>query len=1076
MPYLSLSLLGPFQAWTSDGALQPFRTLKERALLAYLAVEHDHTHRREDLASAFWPDRQEGIARNNLRQALFGIRQVIGETGFNTVFTVTGEDVQINFGEQIWLDFAAFEVHLKAAQSHHHPQGEPCPYCLKHLCDAVEIYHGSFLEDVSLDRNQGMQQWVDARREYYAHLQIQALDSLASEYDRMGDYHQAAFYAQRHAQMDHMNEAGYQRLMLLLARAGHTSAALEQYETFLRNIRETAISGPDEKTVELAAQIRDGRFETGPSAPREIWHNLPEHLTPFIGREMELAQIEELLYNPGCRMISIIGPGGVGKTRLAIQAGLLNLRAFPDGVCFIPLENVPSGDQIPDVICRSLGLALGAQQDTRSTLSSYLRSRHVLLVLDNFEHLLDSSDLLLDILKEASYVKIIITSRERLHVQAEFLIELQGLSFPAASAESPLSGGRGHADIRLMAFQSDAVRLLLERASRVMSAGNTAPGMIGRRPVTAPDTTLQLRSAVRICQLVEGLPLGIELAASWARDYSFAQIADEVERNLDFLKTSYQDVPERHRSMRASFEHSWDLLSESEQEVFCKLGVFPGTFSMAAAREIAGAALPWLVQLEDKSLVRRVSYGRYDLHPLIRQFAMLKLSRFSRKVGDQASQQHAQFFCNFLGEREFDLKGARQIEALDEVEEDLENVRAGWDWAISHHASALLERAAGSMMYFLEARGRWQEGEERFAGAVQCGQQNGMNNETLGYLLASQGWFCIRLTRFQQAEELLKQSLLVLSETEGYGRRSFAHFTLGFLYTWMNRFPEALLQLTTCLSGAERIGDAWSVAWARELLAEIAFESGQTGYQDEPFLQTLALFERIGEQRGSSRALNYLGNLALAQGRLNDARIYFEKLLATSEKLGDVWGAAGGYNKLGQLATARGDHEQAWRNHQRNLSMLQKIGDQRRTGIALRELGEVACALGKYDEARNFFHQALEIASRTQNTAVSQDILTGIAAMLVQQTGHDCFIMPDELSIEGLPGNPKIIHAIELLVVVLDEPSGDQTTTRRARSMLETALAGLPAGTFERIRQQMRPRTTWDIVNAILNKNNYPIG
>lgn len=1074
MPYLSLSLLGPFQAWTADGALQSFRTLKERALLAYLSAEHDRAHRRENLASAFWPDRHEGIARNNLRQALFGIRQVIGDTGFNAIFNVTGEDVQINFGEQIWLDFAAFEVHLKAAQTHHHPQGEPCPYCMKHLCDAVEIYHGNFLEDMSLDRNQGMQAWIGARRDYYARLQIQALDTLASEYERIGDYHQAAFYAQRHAQMDHLNETGYQRLMLLLARAGHTSTALEQYEIFLRKIGETSAPAPDEKTIQLAEQIREGRFETGPSAAREIWHNLPEHLTPFIGREMELAQIEGLLYNPGCRMISIAGPGGVGKTRLAIQAALLNLRVFPDGVCFIPLENVLSADQIPDIISRALGLALDSQQDVRAALTSYLRSRHILLVLDNFEHLLSGSDVLLDILKEAPYLKIMITSRERLHLQAEFLIELQGLSFPAPSPDTPMSGGRGHADIRLMAFQSDAVRLLLERASRVMVSGNAAPGAAGRRPAFAPDTTLQLRSAVRICQLVEGLPLGIELAASWAADYSFAQIADEVERNLDFLKTTYQDLPERHRSMQASFEHSWDLLSESEQEVFCKLAVFPGTFSLVAAREIAGAALPWLVQLEDKSLVRRVAYGRYDLHPLIRQYAALKLSRFSRKVVDQASQQHAQFFCNFLGEREYDLKGGRQAEALDEVETDLENVRTAWDWAVAHHAAALLERAAGSLMYFLEARGRWAEGAERFAGAVQCGQQNGMSHEALGYLLAAQGWFCTRLTRFQQAEELLKQSLLVLAEAEGNGRRSFAHFTLGFLYTWMNRFQEAHLQLVTCLSGAEQSGDTWEIAWSRELLAEIAFESGQTGYQDEPFLNNLALFERIGEQRGRGRALNYLGNLALAQGRLDAARGYFEKLLAIAEELGDVWGAAGGYNKLGQLAMARGDYEQAWRRHQRNLSMLQKIGDQRRTGFALRELGEVACALERFDDARNYFAQALEIAARTQNSAVSQDILTGIAAVLIQHGKNDCFVMPDELLIEGIAANPKIVHAIELLSVVLDEPSGDQGTTRRARGLLETARAGLSAEDFAQIRQKMRPRSTWEMVNSIMKRNNFP--
>lgn len=1071
MPYLSLSLLGSFQAWTADGALQPFRTLKERALLAYLVIEHDRPHRREALASMFWPDRQEGVARNSLRQALFGIRQVIGDAGFDAIFNVTGEEIQVNFGEQLWLDCAAYEVHLKAAQEDDYPGGEPSPYCLQHLCDAVEIYHGNFLEDMAFENNSAVQQWIQSHREHYARLQTQALESLAREYERQGDYHQAAFYAERHAQLQPLDEAGYRRLMALLAKDGRTGAALEQYEVLQQRLRQAMANSPEEKTVELAEQIRDGRFEAGLSSEREVWHNLPEHLTPFIGREMELAKIEGLLRHPGYRLISIIGPGGVGKTRLATQAAWLNRRLFPDGVCFIPLDMIQTVDQMPELMARSLGLALGAQQDVRAALEDYLHPRHILLVMDNFEHLLEGSHLLLDILKAAPFVKIITTSRERLHLQAEYLIELHGLSFPAPDAESSLAGGGGHADIRLMAFQSDAVRLLLERAGRVMTNGRPAAVSGDHRSATALETTLQLLSAVRICQLVEGLPLGIELAASWARDYSFAQIADEVERSLDFLKTSYQDVPERHRSLRASFEHSWDLLSESERIIFCKLAVFRGSFSLTAAHEIAGAALPWLVQLEDKSLVRRVAFGRYDLHPLIRQFAGMKLSQYSRKIADQAAQQHAEFFCNFLDQREADLKGLRQAEALDEVETELENIRAAWDWALDHHAYDLLDRAAGSLMYFYEARSLWQEGEQRFAAAVKSGEHNGMSASTLGYLMTFQGWFCCRLTRFNQAEDLLKHGLQFMPDNEGNARRCFAHFALGFLYTWMNRFQEALFHLTTCLSSAEQLNSAWNVAWARELLAEIAFESGQSGYQDAPFLQTLAFFDQIGEQRGRARALNYLGNLALAQSRLDEARTYFEKLLDISEKLGDVWGMAGGYSKLGRLAAARGDYEQARHNQQRSLLMLQKIGDQRRTAITLGELGEIACALGQPEQARDYFSQALEIAYRTQNFVVSQDILTRIAAVMVQKHHDDCFLMPEEPPLEALAGDSKAVHAAELLSLVLSEPSVDQETARRAKSLLEKVQTELPEGALDHIRELMHPRTTWDMVDAIVKRN-----
>lgn len=209
-----------------------------------------------------------------------------------------------------------------------------------------------------------------------------------------------------------------------------------------------------------------------------------------------------------------------------------------------------------------------------------------------------------------------------------------------------------------------------------------------------------MQAAIKICKLVDGLPLGIELAASWARDFTFEQIAEEVQRNLEFLQSSFQDLSDRHRSLQASFEHSWDLLSESEREVFSKLAVFQGDFSAAAAQFVAGAALPWLMQLEDKSLVRRAAFGRYELHPLIRQYASQKLRQYSRKVEDQTQRQHAQYFCAFLKEHEPGLKGGRQAEALNEIDTDIENVRAAWDWAAAHHSLDLLDQAGVGMMLF----------------------------------------------------------------------------------------------------------------------------------------------------------------------------------------------------------------------------------------------------------------------------------------------------------------------------------------------------------------------------------------
>jgi DNA-binding SARP family transcriptional activator/predicted ATPase len=1045
MAYLSISLLGPFHAWKANGVLQPFRTLKERALLAYLVVENGQMHRRETLAELFWPGRPEGIARNNLRQALYGIRQGIGEAGFDAIFTITADEVQANLSEQIWLDLAAFEIHAKAAQQHQHPAGGTCPYCLQHLREAVEIYRGSFLEDIYLDKNQEYQDWAVFRREQYMRLLIQSLEALTGEYERMGDYAQAALYAGRQVQLDDLKESLYQRLMVLLARTGRINAALEAYEACRRKFREVLNSELDEKTVALAEQIRAGEIDPGPASGQAVMHNLPEQLTPFIGREMELTHLTGALENPSCRLISLVGLGGVGKTRLAIQTARLNLPLFPDGLYFISLDTALSVDQLNEAIGRGVGLVPGADQSMGQVLIEYLHPRHILLVLDDFQHSTEGKERLLEILREAPYVKILLTTRERLRLQAGCMVGLEGLP-------SPKGGGR-EVDLQnaqAQVFGSDAMRLLLERASRVRPGWPAVERFVpgprnGGSRLPIADDPREVEAALRICRMVEGLPLGIELAASWAHDYTFSQIAEEVQRNLEFLQTSLQDLPERHRSLRASFEHSWDLLAESEREVFSRLAVFPGSFSAKAALEVSGAAQPWLIRLGDKSLVRRAAPGRYQLHPLLRQFAGQKLRQYSRKIEDQTHQQHAQFFCNFLKDRELDLKGFRQADALSEVETELENIYTGWNWAVEHHAFDLIELASFGLLFFLESRSRWREGETLFRCAIDSLQQNSVGNgssqRVLATLSAGLGWFCCRLSRFQESGELLQRSLRILEEQDLHFVRIFAHFALGFQSTWMSRFDEAWLHLSTCLSLSEQVGDRWGLAWSRQILAEIAFESGKTGFNEKPFLETLALFEPAGELRGSSRALNYLGNIALAQERYADAQAYFEKLLANMEKVGDVWGQAGGYSKLGQLASARGAYEQAWSFQQRSLGMLQKMGDQRRTAYTMGQLGEVAAALSKPLEAAAYFRQALEIAVEAHSTPLAQNILTGVASAMFRRAQKEA--------------------AVDLLALVIAEPIGDKLTASRAARLWESMQAA-------RGSAQPTPRTLWQAVDDLL--------
>jgi DNA-binding SARP family transcriptional activator len=466
MALLSLSLLGSFQAWTANGEQQTFRTLKERALLAYLAIEHGRSHRREDLAELLWPDRSEGVARNNLRQAMYGLRQVVGEAEFDNIFLVTSKDVRFNLSEKVWLDVAAYEIHLKAVKAHLHQQTGPCAYCLQHMRDAVEIYRDSFLWDVYFDKNAAYQDWLISRRENYFQLQLQALRSLVEMYESMEEYSQAAIYALRLVAMDDLNESLYRQVMILLARLGQHTAAMEQYE-LCRQKRKAGLGVDlEQETIALAEHIRQGRFDPTLLPVDSLVHNLPVHLTPFIGREMELAKMTQIIENLNCRLLSVVGPGGVGKTRLAVQAAMLQLRSFNDGVYFVALDAVKSTGHLAEVISRTIGLSPAGDQDLTNTLIDFLRLRRVLLVLDNFEHLLEGRDLLLEILQAAPFTKILVTSRERLHLQAEFLLELSGLPFPHEELVV-VDGDNGQ--VLLNMRQYPAIELLLERSSRVYS-------------------------------------------------------------------------------------------------------------------------------------------------------------------------------------------------------------------------------------------------------------------------------------------------------------------------------------------------------------------------------------------------------------------------------------------------------------------------------------------------------------------------------------------------------------------------------------------------------------------------------
>ena len=986
---LGLSLLGAVAITLNGEQVQV--PAKSQALLYYLAVT-GRPYSREKLAGLLWGEKPEHRAKANLRKSLSGLRQ-----SFGNALTITRQSVAFNHASDYWLDVEAFETALA--------EGEPAWEELQPLREAVDLYRGEFLEGFSVRQALGFEEWVLSERERLRQLVILALQRLSEAYAVQGDYDAGIEYTNRLLSLEPWQEQAHRQLMTLLARSGQQSAALAQYETCRRILAEELGVEPLPETQALFHRLKTRR-DASP-------HNLPPQATPFVGRQEELARIAHYLDREDCHLLTLIGVGGIGKTRVALQAAAQALDAFDDGVYFVSLTGISSPEFLVPTIGEAIAYPLSGEADPKRQLLNYLKQKEMLLVLDNFEHLLSSPgghdggrDLVLELVETAPKLKLLVTSRERLNLQAEWLLTLQGLPYPPAEA------GFGEEPF-------EAVDLFVQRAHRVQPEFSL--------PAEWPEV-------VRICRLLEGMPLGLELAATWVSIMPCAGIVQDLSHGLDLLSTNLHDVPARHRSLEAVFDYSWQLLSETERLVFKKLSVFHGGFDRQAAQEVVGASLSMLAVLVNKSLLYVVSPGRYDMLEPLKQYAAGKLAETPGE-NEAVQNRHCDYYASFLEQIQNDiLTEVGQRQAVVKIAADIDNIRSSWGRAASQGNLDALEQSHKPLWFYYTARNWFQEANDAFQKAVdgitstygEIDELSGESRKVLGQVLVRQGWFCWYLGRYRESKQVLRQSLACLRPETPDTRADvgFALSQLGINEAMTGDYHEAKSLLQEGLAIGKETGDWLVIQSSITGLSHLARAVGAYGEAEKWCHEGIALCRKVNNRRGEVFLLNNLAWVANARGDYAEARRWLEKAFVFHKETPDKTLMAESLSQLGTAAYLEGAYVEAKQRYLESIEISKGTGERWRRP-ALIGLGYATCALGEYEASGRHFRSALQMAMEIGALAVVLDSLAGLATLLAASD----------------PGEAAAEQAVELLAFVLAHPSSTQETKDQATPLL-TELEG----------------------------------